>query len=149
EVLVDFAARDAKSSGWRAAIVSSGTPAFHEAAEAASRRCEKHGCGEIARLGSYVGPLNTRAAVERLKVEGRRQIFFFGAEEEFARLLDEAGRASDSTWRPRIYSAGSFARSALATHERFDGELYFVYPTAPAESSGPLRELQKNFGLIG
>jgi ABC-type branched-subunit amino acid transport system substrate-binding protein len=150
EVLVEFAAREAKGSGWRAAIVSSGTPAFHEAAEAASRRCEKRGCGDVVRVGSYVGPLNAPAAVERLKAEGRRQIFFFGAEEEFGRLLDEAGRASDSTWRPKIYSPGSLARSALAAPERFDGELYLVYPTAPSERAGgdPLDELRKNFKLV-
>jgi len=148
-VLVDFAARAAKTSGWRAAIVGSGASPYHEAAEVASRRCEKLGCGEVARIGSYAGPLNAAAAVERLKAERREQLFFFGSEDEFARLLDEAGGASDAAWRPRVYAPGSLARAALAARERFDGEVFLVYPASPAERAGAeaLHQLRSEFGL--
>ena len=148
-VLVDFAARAAKTSGWRAAIVGSGASPFHEAAEAASRRCEKLGCGKIVRIGSYAGPLNAAAAVERLKAEKREQIFFFGSEEEFAGLLDEAGAALDAAWRPRVYAPGSLARAALSAREHFDGEVFLVYPASPAEQAGAeaLRELRSEFKL--
>jgi ABC-type branched-subunit amino acid transport system substrate-binding protein len=147
--LVDFAARAAKTSGWRVAIVGSGTSPHHEAAEAASQRCEKHGCGKISRIGSYAGPLNAAAAVERLKAEKREQLFFFGSEDEFARLLDEAGEARDAGWRPRVYAPGSLARAALSARESFDGELFLVYPASPAERAGAaaLGELRREFGL--
>ena len=148
-VLVDFAARAAKAAGWRAAIVGSGASPFHEAAEAASRRCAKLGCGEITRIGSYAGPLNAAAAVKRLKTEKREQLFFFGSEDEFARFLDEAGEASDSAWRPRVYASGSLARAALSARERFDGEAFFVYSASPAERAGrqALDDLRREFGL--
>jgi ABC-type branched-subunit amino acid transport system substrate-binding protein len=148
-VLVDFAARAAKAAGWRAAIVGSGACPYHEAAEAASRRCTKLGCGEIARIGSYAGPLNAAAAVKRLKAEKREQLFFFGSEDEFARLLDEAGEASDSAWRPSVYASGSLARAALSARERFEGEVFLVYSASPAERAGAqaLSDLRREFGL--
>jgi len=147
--LVDFAARTAKASGWRAAIVGSGASPYREAAEAASHRCEKLGCGEVARIGAYTGPLNAAAAVGRLKAERRAQIFFFGSEEEFAGLLDAAGAALDAAWRPRVYAPGSLARAALAARERFDGEVFLVYPASPAEQAGAqaLGNLRREFGL--
>ncbi len=146
-VLVDFAARSAKTSGWRAAIVGSGASPYHEAAEAASRRCEKIGCGKVTRIGSYAGPLNAAAAVERLKAEKSEQVFFFGSEDELARLLDEAGASADAAWRPRVYASGSLARAALAARESFEGEMFLVYPTSPAERAGrqALDELRREF----
>jgi len=122
---------------------------YREAAEAASHRCEKLGCGEVARIGAYTGPLNAAAAVGRLKAERRAQIFFFGSEEEFAGLLDAAGAALDAAWRPRVYAPGSLARAALAARERFDGEVFLVYPASPAERAGAqaLGNLRREFGL--
>jgi ABC-type branched-subunit amino acid transport system substrate-binding protein len=148
-VLVDFAARDAKTSGWHAAIVGSGASPYREAAEAASRRCEKLGCGEIARIGAYAGPLNAAAAVARLKAERRKQVFFFGSENEFAQFLDAAGSATDAPWRPRVYAAGALARAADAVRGRFDGEVFLAFPASPAERSATdaLSALRREFGL--
>jgi ABC-type branched-subunit amino acid transport system substrate-binding protein len=147
--LVDFAARTAKVSGWRAAIVGSGASPYREAAEAADRRCEQLGCGEVTRIASFTGPIDAAAAVKRLKAERREQIFFFGSEGEFARLLDEAGATGGTDWRPRVYAPGSVARAALARRERFGGEVFLVYPASPAERAGSeaLSELRREFGL--
>ena len=143
-VLVDFAARRA-GANLRGAIIASGAPADEQAAQAAARRCAARGCGELSRIGWYAARFDAAAAVERLKAEGREQLFFFGADEEFAQLLDAASGAADSSWRPMVYAPGALARTALAARERFDGSLYLAFSAVPA---GPaLQELRREFGL--
>ena len=72
-------------------------------------------------------------------------MFFFGAQEEFERLLEEVANRADSSWRPSIHAAGSLARSALAARERFPGELFLAFPTMPAGRA--LQELRREFSL--
>lgn len=148
-VLVDFAARRAGPAPLRGAIVASGAASDDQAAQAAAGRCAARGCGELVRIGWYAARFDAAAAVQRLKAEGREHLFFFGPDDEFGQLLDEAGEASDAAWRPRVYAPGSLARAALAARERFDGEVFLVYPASPAERAGAqaLRELRREFGL--
>ena len=48
-----------------------------------------------------------------------------------------------------MYAPGSLARAALAARERFDGEVFLVYPASPAEQAGAqaLGNLRREFGL--
>jgi ABC-type branched-subunit amino acid transport system substrate-binding protein len=144
-VLVDFAARRAGEKKLRGAVVASGAPAEDLLAQAALRRCAARGCGDLARIGWYASRFDAAAAVRTLKAERREQLFFFGAQEELERLLEEAAAASDSSWRPSLHAAGSLARAALAARERFPGELFLVFPTLPAGRA--LQELRREFSL--
>ena len=149
-VLVEFAARRA-GARLRGAIIASGAAADEQAVQAAERRCALRGCGELARIGWYAARFDAAAAVKRLKAEGRGQLFFFGADAEFAQLLDEAGRAADPSWRPVIYAPGALARTALAARERFSGELFLAFPSSPAARSQKGAQaweaLRREFGL--
>jgi ABC-type branched-subunit amino acid transport system substrate-binding protein len=144
-VLVDFAAQRAGNARLRGAVVASGTPADDLAAQAALRRCAARSCGDLARVGWYAARFDAAAAVRSLKEERREQLFFFGAQQEFERLLEEAANQADSSWRPSIHAAGSLARSALAARERFPGELFLAFPTMPAGRA--LQELRREFSL--
>ena len=143
--LVDFAARRAGKAGLRGALVASGAPADERLAQAALRRCAARSCGDLARIGWYAARFDAAGAVRRLKAEGREQLFFFGAQEEFERLLEEAAAATDASWRPRIHAGGTLARSAFAAAERFPGELFLAFPTLPG--SRALQELRREFAL--
>ena len=143
-VLVDFAAQRAGNARLRGAVVASGAPADEVAAQAALRRCAARSCGDLARVGWYAARFDAEAVVRSLKEERREQLFFFGTQQEFERLLDEAASRDDSSWRPSIHAAGSLARSALAARERFPGELFLVFPTMPGRA---LQELRKEFSL--
>ena len=143
--LVDFAARHAGKAGLRGALVASGAPPDELAAQAALRRCTARNCGDLARIGWYAARFDAAGAVRRLKAEGRRQLFFFGAHEEFDRLLEEAADESDASWRPSIYAPGALARSTFAAAEQFPGELFLAFPTLPG--SPALQELRHEFGL--
>ena len=144
-VLVDFAAHRAGVAPLRGAIVASGAPADDVAAQAAARRCAARRCGDLARIGWYAARFDAAATVRTLKAERRGQVFFFGAQQEFERLLEEAARAADSSWRPSIHATGSLARAALAARERFPGELFLAFPTPPPGRA--LQELRREFGL--
>lgn len=143
-VLVDFAARRA-GARLRGAIIASGAAADEQAAQAAARRCTARVCGELSRVGWYAARFDAAAAVERLKAEAREQLFFFGADEEFAQLLDAANQAADASWRPVVHAPGALARTALAARERFDGSVFLAFSAVPAGQS--LRELRQEFGL--
>lgn len=149
-VLVEFAARR-KGAPLRGAIVASGAAADEQAAQAAERRCVFRTCGELVRIGGYATRFDAAAAVKRLKDEGRGPLFFFGADAEFAQLVNEAGRAADSSWRPVIHAPGALVRSALAARERFSGEIFLAFPSSPAARSqqgAPAWEaLRQEFGL--
>jgi ABC-type branched-subunit amino acid transport system substrate-binding protein/cytochrome c553 len=144
-VLVDFAAQRAGNARLRGAVVASGAPADEVAAQAALRRCAARSCGDLARVGWYAARFDAEAAVRSLKEERRQQLFFFGAQEEFERLLEVAASAADSSWRPSIHAAGSLARAALAARERFPGEIFLVFPTPPAGRA--MQELRREFSL--
>jgi ABC-type branched-subunit amino acid transport system substrate-binding protein len=144
-VLVDFAAQRAGNARLRGAVVASGAPTDEVAAQAALRRCAARSCGDLARVGWYAARFDAAAAVRSLKEERREQLFFFGAQAEFERLLEEAANRADSSWRPSIHAAGSLARSALAARERFPGELFLAFPTMPAGRA--LQELRREFSL--
>lgn len=148
--LVEFAARRA-GPRLRGAIIASGAPADEQAAQAAEQRCAFRGCGELSRIGWYATRFDAAAAVKRLKTEGRGQLFFFGADADFAQLLDEAGRAADASWRPVIHAPGALARTALAARERLPGELYLAFPSSPAARSQKGAQaweaLRQEFGL--
>jgi ABC-type branched-subunit amino acid transport system substrate-binding protein len=149
-VLVDFAARRAAAK-LRGAIIASGAAADEQAAQAALRRCAARGCGELSRIGWYATRFDAAAVVRKLKAEGRARLFFFGAEGEFAALLDEAGGAADLSWRPVIHAPGALARTALAARERFRGELFLAFPASPASRSKTgaqaWQALRQEFGL--
>lgn len=150
-VLVEFAARRSGSSPLRAAIVASGAPPHEHAAQAAGRRCAARGCGDVARVGWHATRFDAAAAVKRFKAERRDHLFFFGADDEFQQLLDEAGRAMDASWRPTVYVPGALARAAVAGRARFGGELFLAFPASPMARSGDSarawHELRKEFGL--
>jgi ABC-type branched-subunit amino acid transport system substrate-binding protein len=144
-VLVDFAARRAGGAPLRGAVVASGAPADDLAAQAALRRCATRSCGNLARIGWYAARFDAVDTVRRLKGERRAQVFFFGTQEEFERLLEAASRAADSSWRPSFHAAGSLARAALAAPERFPGEVFLAFPSLPAGRA--LQELRREFDL--
>ena len=144
-VLVEFAARRKGASPLRGAILASGAAADEQAAQAAAQRCAARNCGDVARIGWYATRFDAAAAVQRLKAEGREHLFFFGAHQELERLLDAAGRAADSTWRPSVYAAGSLAQTALAARERYGTGQFLGVPALPARA--PLQALRREFGL--
>jgi ABC-type branched-subunit amino acid transport system substrate-binding protein len=149
-VLVEFAARRSGASPLRVAIAASGAAADEHAAQAVLRRCAAR-CGEVARIGWYAARFDAAAAVKRFKAEGREQLFFFGSDEEFARLLEEAGRARDESWQPALYAPGALARSAAAAGGRFGGEIFLAFSVSPTQrtGSGPQAwdALRGEFGL--
>src|SRR5205085_883196 len=103
--LMDFAARRIRAPELRVAIVASGAPQYEHAAQAAGRRCDKRRCA--ARIGWYATRFDAAAAVRRLKTEGSEQLLFLGPDREFVELLEEAGKAIDSSWRPSVYAPGA------------------------------------------
>ena len=149
-VLVDFAARRAGSK-LRGAIIASGAAADEQAAQAAARRCAARRCGELSRIGWYATRFDAAAVVRKLKAEGRAQLFFFGADGDFGRLIDDAGRAADASWRPVIHAPSALARTALAARERFPGELFVAFSASPAGRSKTgaqaWQALRQEFGL--
>jgi hypothetical protein len=144
------AARSSATAPLRIAIAASGAPADEQAAQAALRRCAAR-CGEVARIAWYAARFDAAAAVKRFKAEGREQLFFFGPDEDFVRLLEDAGRARDGSWQPSVYAPGALARSAGAAHEHFGGEIFLAFSAAPAQRSGADAQawdaLRREFGL--
>jgi ABC-type branched-subunit amino acid transport system substrate-binding protein len=150
-VLVDFAARRAGPAPLRGAIVASGAAIYDQAAQAAGGRCAARGCGELVRIGWYAARFDAAAVVKRLKAEGREHLFFFGQDDEFERLLDEAGRAMDPSWQPAVYAPAALARTAVALRERFGGGVFLAFPTSPLGRSEngarAWQQLRQEFGL--
>lgn len=124
-LLVEFAAR--RAGTLRPAILAASDRA--QPAEAAATRCEKRGCADLLRIGWRAGELDAAETVRRLGQARREQIFFFGAEAELVRLLEEV--AKDPQWRPSVYAPGALGRAAARMRKHFPGELFFSISASP------------------
>ncbi len=147
-LLAEVAAREGMA---RAAILAAEQPPHAAAGAAAARRCEKRGCADALRIGWPPGSFDAAVTVRRLKAASRDRILFFGAEQELAQLLEQAGKVIDAQWRPGVYALGELGRTAAAARERFAGKLYLAFPTSPLDRSPEgeraWRELRRDFEL--
>jgi len=147
--LVDFAATKPELKNARIAVLYSQSEAYANAMKAIKAEAEKKKLTAPQAYDFVAGRLDAAAIVKHLKPSSPEAVFFLGSPEELISFMQEAEK---SDWFPAIFLPSANAGAGIfAAPARFDGKLFFSFPTAPgdqdAEGLKEFRALAEKYQL--